>query len=80
MHRTRRLDELNAKRRRPQPLERSAERAEADARAHRRWTIARRRRARSSNELDDNVGLIELGEAENDAAMVADAENAHARP
>ena len=32
--------------------------------------------ARVEGELEDNIGMIELGEAENDEAVVADAENA----
>ena len=32
--------------------------------------------AKVERELDDNIGMIELGEAENDGAVVADAESA----
>ena len=73
-----RLAELNAPAEDPRSLERSAKRAQKVMRERTALDEPARRRASSSNsDVDDAVTLIELGEAEGDEAVVAEAERRH---
>ncbi|MBN9590080.1 MAG: peptide chain release factor 2 [Alphaproteobacteria bacterium] len=72
---TRRLDELNARAEDP-ALWNDPQNAQKLMRERQKLDSAVSSVIRMQNELADTLGLIEMAEAENDAAMVADAENA----
>jgi peptide chain release factor 2 len=71
----RRLDELNARVEDPN-LWNNAEDAQGVMRERQRLDSAIAAVRETERELEDNLGLIELGEAEGDASVVADAEGA----